>query len=446
MDPAGDCTTRGLPPVLLLRYGWTGAPQSYEIAVRSPGACGAGRGAETGSAMQSYHGGDEAPSDGQSGVSQARFESLLHTAADGIIVIDEAGRILAFNKSCESLFGFTADEAIGQNVKLIMPPSYADAHDGYMDNYRNTGDRKIIGIGREVAGQNKDGTVFPIELSVGEAKTPEGRQFIGVLRDLRPRKTVELRVSQLQAQIMHMTRLSAMDEMGAAMAHELNQPLTALMLYMQTVVRQCRSATAAGTLPSEKLLGVLEKALQEAERAAGIIQRMRQMVEKREPERTRIDLHDLVEEVIDLSDFVAQGSTVTIRRSYRTKHVFVDVDPIQIQQIIMNLLRNAVEVARDSAGRWVEVDLGTDGRVATVSVRDSGPGLTPESSQTLFRTFSTTKKSGMGLGLAISRSIAQNHGGDLSAQPGGKGVGATFTLSLPLGEGAKTTKDDGGKE
>ncbi len=257
--------------------------------------------------MTGGQGSEDGRSDGPSGVSQARFESLLHTAADGIIVIDETGRILAFNKSCETLFGFSAAEAIGQNVKIIMPPSYAHAHDGYMHNYRTTGERKIIGIGREVAGRHKDGTVFPVELSVGEAITPEGRQFIGVLRDLRPRKAVEQRVSQLQAQIMHMTRLSAMDEMGAAMAHELNQPLTALMLYMQTVVRQCRASTTSGALPGEKLLGVLEKALLEAERAAGIIQRMRQMVEKREPERSRIDLHDLVEEVIELSDFVARA-------------------------------------------------------------------------------------------------------------------------------------------
>ena len=378
-------------------------------------------------------------------VSQARFESLLDTAADGIIVIDELGRILAFNKSCEVLFGYSAAEAVGQNVKIIMPPNYADAHDGYMENYRTTGVRKIIGIGREVAGQHSDGTVFPVELSVGEAKTPDGRQFIGVLRDLRPRKAVEQRLSQLQAQIVHMTRLSAMDEMGAAMAHELNQPLTALMLYMQAIIRQVRNAPDDQLPPRERVLGVLEKALAEAERAGGIIQRMRHMVEKREPERTRVDLRDVVNEALDLSDFVAQGSTVTIRRLFGDRAVWVDVDPIQIQQIIMNLLRNGVEVARESKGRWVEVDIGTEGSQAVVSVTDSGPGLSEESANSLFRTFATTKKTGMGLGLAISRSIAQNHGGDLSALPGGNGRGATFLLSLPLGDDARNTEENEAK-
>ncbi len=368
-----------------------------------------------------------------SAVSEARFASVLDTAADGIVVIDEAGRILAFNKSCEALFGFSAEEVIGENVKMIMSPEYAGAHDRYMDNYRGTGVRRIIGIGREVAGKHRDGTVFPVELSVGEAHTPAGRQFIGILRDLRSRKAVEQRLSQLQAQIVHMTRLSAMDEMGAAMAHELNQPLTALMLYLQAVTRQVKQP---GMI--DRVVEVLDKARSEAERAGGIIQRMRQMVEKREPERTHVDLTEVVNEAIDLSDFVAQGSTVVIRRMFPRKPVMVDVDPIQIQQIVVNLLRNAVEVAKDSDGRWVEVNIRHGSATAMLSVADSGPGFTPEIAQQLFRTFSSTKKTGMGLGLAISRSIAQNHGGDLTADPGGEGRGASFTLSLPAGDATET--------
>ncbi|WP_075214954.1 two-component system sensor histidine kinase NtrB [Mongoliimonas terrestris] len=366
-------------------------------------------------------------------VSEARFASVLDTAADGIVVIDERGTILAFNKSCEQMFGHTAAEVIGQNVKMIMPPSYAVEHDRYISHYRKTGERKIIGIGREVAGMHSDGTIFPVELSVGEAPTTEGRQFIGILRDLRPRKQTEQRLSQLQAQIMHMTRLSAMDEMGAAMAHELNQPLTALMLYLQAVMRQTRVDSGKPLRP-EQIRTIMEKALNEAERAGGIIQRMRQMVEKRDPERSRIDLVDVVEEAIDLTAFVAQGSTVTIRRVVPAGAVEVEADPIQIQQIVLNLLRNAVEVAKDSADKWVEVRVKDTDRAAVVEVEDSGAGISAETAATLFRTFSTTKKTGMGLGLAISRSIAQNHGGDLSVVPGGDGRGAIFTLSLPTGD------------
>ncbi len=364
--------------------------------------------------------------------SEARFASVLDTAADGIVVIDEEGRILAFNKSCEKLFGYSAPEVIGQNVKVIMPPSYARDHDSYIRHYRDTGEKRIIGIGREVSGLHRDGTVFPVELSVGEARSADGRQFIGILRDLRPRKQVEQRLSHLQAQVMHMTRLSAMDEMGAAMAHELNQPLTALMLYLQAVMRPLKASE--GPVPTEKVIGIMQKALAEAERAGGIIQRMRQMVEKREPERSHVDLRTVIDDAVDLTDFVAQGSKVQIRRNYGRHPLMVDVDPIQIQQIAINLLKNAVEVARESRGRWVEVSLERTADRALMRVSDSGPGISEEAAQSLFRTFSTTKKSGMGLGLAISRSIAQNHGGDLGVDPGGNGRGATFTLSLPLGD------------
>ncbi|WP_181699879.1 sensor histidine kinase [Chthonobacter albigriseus] len=370
----------------------------------------------------------------RSTVSEARFASLMETAADGIVVIDENGIVLAFNKSCEALFGFAAGDVIGRNIKIIMPPRYADDHDGYISHYRETGEKRIIGIGREVSGRHSDGTVFPVELSVGEAMTPIGRQFIGILRDLRPRKQVEQRLSHLQAQIMHMTRLSAMDEMGAAVAHELNQPLTALMLYLQTVMRHARSTGGTGMDP-DRLVAILEKARAEAERAGGIIQRMRHMVEKRDPERSHVDLSQIVNEAIDLAAFVAQGSTVAIRRSFPKEPVMVDVDPIQIQQIVMNLLRNAVEVAKDSPGKWVSMAVRQDGDSALVVVEDSGPGISAEQSQTLFRTFSTTKKTGMGLGLAISRSIAQNHGGDLGLDPGGDGRGARFILTLPIGDG-----------
>jgi two-component system, LuxR family, sensor kinase FixL len=373
-----------------------------------------------------------AATDRRTTVSEARFASVLDTAADGIVVIDEEARILAFNKSCEQLFGYSADEVIGRNVKIIMPPEYAAEHDRYLSNYRQTGVRRIIGIGREVSGRHSDGTVFPVELSVGEAVSADGRQFIGILRDLRPRKLIEQRLLQLQAQIVHMTRLSAMDEMGAAMAHELNQPLTALMLYLQAVMRPLKAGDL--TVAPEKIVSIMEKALAETERAGGIIQRMRQMVEKRDPERSRIELHAVVGEAIDLSDFVAQGSTVQIRRPQFDAPLFVDADTIQIQQIVINLLKNAIEVARESRERWVAVSIRRDADHALVQVSDSGSGISDEAAQSLFRTFSTTKKSGMGLGLAISRSIAQNHGGDLSVDPGGGGRGATFTLSLPLGE------------
>ncbi|MGA7426152.1 MAG: PAS domain S-box protein, partial [Rhodoplanes sp.] len=177
-------------------------------------------------------------------ISDAQLLSVLDTAADGIIIIDARGVVITFNKACERLFGYSAAEVIGQNVKMIMPSDLARVHDNYINNYLTTGERKIIGIGREVKGQHRDGTLIPVHLSVGEASTSAGRQFIGILRDLRARNESEQRLNQLQTDLVRMARVSAIDEMGAALAHELNQPLTALMLYLQAVERACAKYSA----------------------------------------------------------------------------------------------------------------------------------------------------------------------------------------------------------
>ena len=142
-------------------------------------------------------------------VSKARLHSVLDTAVDGIVVMDDRARIILYNKACETLFGYSAEDVRGKNVKILMPADYAAAHDGYVKHYLDTGERRIIGIGREVRARHRDGTEFPIELSVGEAATPEGRQFIGIMRDLRGRKAVEQRLANAQAQLVSMARVNA---------------------------------------------------------------------------------------------------------------------------------------------------------------------------------------------------------------------------------------------
>ncbi len=361
-------------------------------------------------------------------VSEARLLSVLDTAVDGIVVIDDQARVLVYNKACEGLFGYTAAECLGKNIKMLMPPEYSPHHDGYLSHYQTTGERRIIGIGREVRGQHRDGTVFPIELSVGEARTPDGRQFIGIMRDLRGRKAVEQRLSQVQAQLVGMARVNAMDEMGAAIAHELNQPLTAVMLYLQAVMRKIGSSPDS---VEASTLDVLNKAVREAERAGSIIQRMRQFVEKREPERQRVDPVKLVDEALDLT-LLGLGASIDMHRAYEPDLPSLEVDPVQIQQILINLVRNGIEAVKGSERRWLRVTIRRDGNDVLIEVQDSGPGIPEETFRNLFRAFSTSKRTGLGLGLAISRTIAQNHGGDLVVDPGGNGKGAKFILRLPV--------------
>ena len=365
-------------------------------------------------------------------ISDAQLLSVLDTAADGIIIIDEHGVVITYNKACERLFGYSAAEMIGRNVIAIMLPDMAHVHDNYINNYLSTGRRKIIGIGREVKGQHRDGTVIPVHLLVGEASTSAGRQFIGILRDLRARNESEQRLNQLQTNLVRMARVSAIDEMGAALAHELNQPLTALMLYLQAVERACAKHSAVNPMPPG-VLSILEKAVREAERAGSIIQRMRQFVEKRDPVRRRVDLNPLIEEAIELTLLGSPPGT-RIDRALAPDLPKLLVDPVQIQQVVVNLVRNALEAVKKCDRQVVTVSTRATDNGAAMVVKDSGPGIRADAIQELFKPFSSSKSRGLGLGLAISRSIAQNHGGELTVDPGGGGRGASFTLHLPLSE------------
>jgi len=363
-------------------------------------------------------------------VSDARLSSVLDTAVDGIIVIDEQSNVLVFNKACEKLFGYRAEEILGRNITAIMPRDYAVAHDRYVSNYIRTGVKKIIGIGRDVTGRHRDGTVFPLELSVGEAITPDGRQFIGILRDLRPRRDAEQRLNQLQADLLRIARISAIDEMGAALAHELNQPLTALMLYLQAVQRAAAKPAGGAPLPAS-ITSILDKARHEAERAGKIIQRMRHFVEKRDPVRRLVDLAPLIEDAVELT-LLGRSSDVQLVRDLAADLPPVMVDPVQIQQVMVNLLRNALDAAKTAQPPRIRLSIRSIGDQIVLEVADNGPGIAPEAVDSLFRAFSSSKTSGMGIGLAISKTIAQAHGGDLTVDPGGNGRGACFSLHLPL--------------
>jgi two-component system, LuxR family, sensor kinase FixL len=270
--------------------------------------------------------------------------------------------------------------------------------------------------------------VFPVELSVGEAATREGRQFIGILRDLRAKKEAEDRMRELQGQLVHMARVSAIDEMGAALAHELNQPLTAIMLYLQALQRALSKADTS--LPAGHL-EVFGKAVREAERAGAIIQRMRKFVEKRESQRAHVPVHGLLDEAVELTRVGSRALNVRISRDYDPHLPEVEIDPVQFQQVIVNLVRNALDATRAMPEPEIVIRTRRVGERIRISIIDNGPGVPPDLAEDLFKAFSSSKERGLGIGLAISRAIAQSHGGDLSVDPGGGGQGASFHVTLP---------------
>lgn len=371
-----------------------------------------------------------APSEAALQEREARLRSILETAPDAIIVIDDRGIMESFSPAAERLFGFTAAEAIGRNVSILMPSPYRERHDGYIQHYLDTGERRIIGIGRIVVGQRKDGSTFPMELAVGEATVNGRRLFTGFIRDLTERQLTENRLQELQTELLHVSRLTDVGQMASALAHELNQPLAAIVNYVQASRRLLQAEKAP---VSPKITDAMDKAVAQAARAGEIIKHLRSFISKGDAEHRLEDLNKVVEEATALGLVGAKESGVSVRWALHREPLPVIVDKVQIQQVVFNLVRNSVEAMADHPlphDLLVTTRL-ADNTTAEVSVSDTGPGLAVKVQAQLFQPFITTKEKGMGLGLSICRSIIDAHGGRLWATPNpDRGVKFQFTLPL----------------
>jgi two-component system sensor kinase FixL len=358
---------------------------------------------------------------------EAHLKSILQTIPDAMVVIDPRGRIQSFSLAAERLFGRKAEDVIGRNVSLLMPSPYRENHDSYIERYLSTGERRIIGVGRVVVGERKDGSTFPMELAIGEMKSNDKLFFTGFIRDLTERQRTEARLQELQAELVHISRLTAMGEMASTLAHELNQPLAAIANYLKGARRILDNATA----PSQPLVReALDKATEQSLRAGQIIHRLRNFVARGESERKSESLSKLLEEASALALVGAKDQGVRVRFDLDPGHDLVFVDKVQVQQVILNLIRNAIEAMAESARRQLVISSGpAPGGLVEISVADTGSGISPEISGQLFQPFITTKRHGMGVGLSISKTIIEAHGGRMwaDANPGG---GTIFHLTL----------------
>ncbi|MGD0867373.1 MAG: PAS domain S-box protein [Rhizomicrobium sp.] len=485
----------------------------------------------------------------------ALFDALASTAADGVMVIDEIGLVLFYNRACETLFGYAPQDVVGQNIKMLMPAPYRAEHDGYIARYKSTREPHIIGIGREVSGRRKDGSIFPMYLSVGEGKL-DGRQvFVGVVhdltaikaesalrqtadrhlaqivhssddailsktmdgiitswnaaaerifgysaeeivgkpistlipadrlaeedhilkqlragntiehyetvrrhkngsdilvslsvspmrdgegrivgaskvaRDITEKKRAEAHAQTLQDELAHVARLSAMGQLSSALAHELNQPLSAVMNYVNAARRRLSKVEAA-----EKARELLEKAVNETNRAGQIIHRLRGFLEKREPNHSDDDLNDILKDAVALGQGGAADDNVELQVVLEPELPHVLADRVQIQQVVVNLLRNAIEAMHASPVRTVTISTYAAGpKFVEVAIADTGPGIPDEVAARLFEPFVTTKETGMGVGLSICRTIVEAHGGQLWMTPNPEG-GTIFRFQLPVSE------------
>jgi two-component system, LuxR family, sensor kinase FixL len=358
---------------------------------------------------------------------EAHLESILETVPDAMIVIDERGVIHDFSAAAERTFGYTAQEAVGQNVNILMPSPYRESHDGYLARYLTTGERRIIGIGRVVVGERKDGTTFPMELAVGEMRSNERRFFTGFIRDLTERQDTESRLQELQSELVHISRLTAMGEMASTLAHELNQPLSAIANYLKGVRRLLERQDAA---KPAVIADAVDKAAEQALRAGDIVRRLRDFVARGESERRMESIAKLVEEASALALVGAKEQGIRVRTQYDLAVDLVLVDKVQVQQVLLNLMRNAVEAMAGAPRRDLSLSTSVTDGMAAINVADTGSGVDPDIAAQLFQPFVTSKPHGMGVGLSISRTIVEAHGGRIWTEPN-PGGGTIFRFTLP---------------
>jgi two-component system sensor kinase FixL len=357
----------------------------------------------------------------------AQYRALLDAAVDGIIAIDCEGKVVEFNLAACGLFGYSREEILGRNVSVLMPEPDHSQHDDYLHNYMDSGERKIIGIGRDVTGLKADGTTFPMHLSVGDAQ--EGR-FIGIVRDLSAAKAAEAEGRRLQDRLAEVDRFSLMGEMAAGLAHEINQPLSAIATYAQAGKR----FMAQDEVDMEALTEVCEKISDQALRAGQIIQNLRSFVNNQAVREDRLDINKVVADVLNLIEADARAEGITVTTQFAPSVPYVAGDAVQLQQVLLNLTRNAVDAMRDGLQKEQGIQICTeviDKDNVRVEVADHGQGVSKQLAEGIFHPFVTTKRDGLGVGLAVSRTIVQAHSGEIYYRANAGG-GSVFGFSLPL--------------
>jgi len=353
------------------------------------------------------------------------LRSILETIPEALVVIDINGRVLLFSKTAEAMFGYAASEVIGRDVRMLMPEQDRKAHDVQMRHYRRTGESRMMGAKRRLIGRRKDGTEFPHTLQIAEAFGGGQRMIAGFMQDLSEKEATAAKLQELQRELAHVSRVYEMGILASTIAHELNQPLMSVTIRVQTAADILQKDDPAHRMV---VVDALTEAGSEAMRAGDILRRLRAFLSRGELEKTLEDPCKLAEDALYFEAARARYRNIDCKVDCPAGMPPILVDRVQVQQVILNLAKNAIQSV-DENGK-VMVRIATEADQMRFTVSDTGPGVLPERLERLFEPFSTTKTEGMGLGLPICRSIIEAHGGRIWYEPSPAG-GASFVFTLP---------------
>jgi two-component system sensor kinase FixL len=362
-------------------------------------------------------------------LNEARWQAILDTARDPIICIDVEGIVTLFNRAAESIFGYSATEVVGRNVKMLMPAPYRDEHDGYIMRYRTTGTAKAIGRIREVQAQRKSGEVFPIELSISEARVGDDVIYSAIIRDVSERRAMESDLVAARRLAQERERLADVGSITARIVHDLGNPLAGISMQASLIHRR---ATRDPDRPSSALVEPARQILEEVRRLDRLVREFLDFTRQQRLDLRTVALAPFLRRIVDLWQPVAAERSIDLTLDAPSNGpATVNADTDKLRRVVENLVKNAVEAIDHGPGR-INLSLApsTKAKYVRIAIRDSGPGIAENVE--MFRLFETTKPHGSGLGLSIAKQIVIAHGGDIGyerLEP----HGTLFYVDLPTG-------------
>ncbi len=366
-------------------------------------------------------------------LAEERFRRVVEAAPSGMVIANSEGRITLVNEQVEAAFGYTRDELIGQLIEMLVPERFRSQHAGFRHGYFGDAQARPMGAGRELFARRKDGSEFPVEIGLNPIRTPEGLSVLASIVDISERKRAELEQARQRNELAHLSRVTMLGELSVSLAHELNQPLTAILSNAQAVER----FLAQDDVDLTEVREIISDIVAEDNRAGEIIRRLRLLLKKGEAQHHSddIDINNIVQEVLKLArnDFINQNVAVTAELGENLPKV--TGDRVQLQQVLLNLVLNGCEAMEDCepSERRLRVVTKLDNGAVRVSVTDRGGSIPEGKMDRVFEPFFTTKAAGMGLGLSVCRTIISAHRGKIWAA-NNLDCGATFHFELPVKE------------